>query len=1076
MDSCSTSLQLSCLITSDQFCQLLSFCISWQLARAGNSDPQQGKLQWMCRSVVSLISQIVRNEYKSYLEHTIITAGLEDTVDTKDYTVKHKTSEKPIKEKAAIDSNEDETDSAKVAGSAIPVVGGGSTKNTSDASETPPQKLSTRLATTSVYSSAVDYRLMNSFNLLAEKDYQHITNAEFEHVITAIRHSGSPHHQKFQCDAKSVYLTGSSPPDQFNVDASRQTASMLTNALNDLLSQAHNLHNTITLVDVLEFWNSLIIVDPPKLLRLHSHNVVKSNVNSSDKTVLFFSLELVDLLLKYIVDASIPILLQTWQLVFSFLSNMLTVNKCDTTGIDNLLNSALLGKALVKFFAQKWSTSPLVEAREESGCLLEDSFSSFFAEIVGIICVNQDVSVACGLQLLMDVLSESLNVLFQSGGSTYTVMLFAERFSSEVSLTKTLSLLDEKPAQQLLQSFSNLFLCSMKFVKSYLNFSQRDQFELRGTESRVQRHHYVREETTTWIKCLSDGHLAGKLCSYLLQSLRQLSSETNISEKALNALLVFTGQQAELPSTGENHKGSLSYTVSEHPFLEILFSNEELLYNVLTTLNSNISSHHALLSKPKTTRNLPTPSSSSDGFVLHIFQNFVQSIVNNCTNMACFLKPSLQCLKDSLSSHSHGYGLSTLIASILAKIFDVPSSSGNKQLVQFLKLGGAELVFQGLIRSCQFNRKVSKSIFSSTMAQVTKSDPLQPTAKDGNLVNYASLAAVKLLSNSATQSMNTRLQGLVGVSQTYSTSRSAVLVTTDNMFVNGWLNIVLKLPYPILLHAVQVFHPTSSSYSNSSPSMMALGILHQSNNSPPLPLVSPIITGGIHCQELKLSQPKPAQEIVIYLRRPTNDGQLSLSQISVLGTDLLNDSLPEDSKTVEEHPSTGWLNLLCDWMLSSCGDEIITLLLAQSESQTTALVDAGLKFLHESTISNKMEKFLLFLSGKLEEFRTALLRKLMGISSGRLPMVPPSSNATIQLLYKLCVSSSNNVYVNISLLCALKCTNFCRVFSATGWMSQPTVVAKLPATYIRAIASAVWLCKGQENLELLLSQDTFRSV
>ena len=1004
VDSCSTSLQLSCLITSDQFCQLLSFCISWQLARAGNSDPQQGKLQWMCRSVVSLISQIVRNEYKSYLEHTNVTAGLGGTVDTKDYVVKHKVSE--IKDKVAAD-NEDETDSSKVTGSAIPVVGGGSTKNTSDTSETPPQKLSTRLATTSVYSSAVDYRLMNSFNLLAEKDYQRITNAEFEHVITAIRHSGSPQHQKFHCESKSVNLTDS-PPDQFSIDASRQTAGMLTNALNDLLSQAHDPLNTITLVDVLEFWNSLIIVDPSKLLR---SNIVKGgSVDSSDATVLFFSLELVDLLLKYIVDATIPILLQTWQLVFSFLSNMLTVNKCDTTGIDNLLNSALLSKALVKFFAQKWSTSPLVEAREESGCLLEDSFSSFFTEVVDIICVNQDVSVACGLQLLMDVLSESLNVLFQSGGSTYTVMLFAERFSSEVSLTKSLSLLDEKPAQKLLQSFSNLFLCGVKFVKSYLNFSQRDQFELRGTESRVQRHHYVREETTTWIKCQSDGHLAGKLCSYLLQSLRQLSSETNISEKALNALLIFTGQQTELSSTEENHKVTLSYTVSEHPFLEILFSNEELLYNVLTTLNSNISSHHALLSKPKTTRNLPnTPSSSSDGFVLHIFQNFVQSIVNNCTNMACFLKPSLRCLKDSLSSHSHGYGLSTLIASILAKIFDVPSSSGNKQLVQFLKLGGADLVFQGLIRSCQFNRKVGKSIFSSTMAQVTKSDPLQPTSKDGNLVNYASLAAVKLLSNSATQSMNTRLQGLVGVSQTYSTSRSAVLVTTDSMFVNGWLNIVLKLPYPILLHAVQVFHPTSSSYSNSSPSMMALGILHQSNNNPPLPVVSPIITGGIHCQELKLSQPKPAQEIVIYLRRPTNDGQLSLSQISVLGTDLLSDSLPEDNKTAEEHPSTGWLNLLCDWMLSSCGEEIITLLLAQAESQSTALVNAGLKFLHESTISDKMENFLLFLSGKLEEFRTTLLKKLMGISSGKLPMAPLFSNATIQLLYKLCVSSSNNM-------------------------------------------------------------------
>ena len=931
---------------------------------------------------------------------------LADTVDIHDLTT-HEISESAVKDKLPVDGNEDETDSDKVVGTSIPVVGTSSTKGTSDSSETTPQKLSSRLATMSVYSSAIDYRLMNSFNLLAEKDYQHVTNAEFEHIITAIRHSGNAHHhQKFQYDSTSD-STGSSSADKFDIHASRQTAEMLTDALNDLLSQAHNSLSTITLVDVLEFWNSLILVDPSKLPRSPNNNNTTKE-DSSDTTVLFFSLELVDTLLDYIVHATIPILLQTWQLVFSFLSNMLRVNKCDSKGTDNLLNSPLLGKVLVKFFTQKWSTNPLVEAREESGCLLEESFSSFFTEVVNIVCANQDLSVVCGLQLLMDVLSDSLNVLFQCSGSTFTVMLFAERFSSEVSLTKTLSLLDEKPAQKVLHSFSKLFFCSVKFVKSYLNYSQRDQFELRGTESRVQRHHYMREETTTWIKCLSDGQFAGKLSSYLLQSVRQLSSETNITEKALNALLIFTGQQPKSSSTEENHETALSYTVSEYPFLEILFSNEELLYNVLTTLNSNISSHHALLSKPKTTKILPT-ASSSDGFVLHIFQNFVQSVVSNCTNMSCFLKPSLRCLKDSLSSHTHGYGLSTLIAGILAKIFDVPSSSGNEQLMQFLKLGGADLVFQGLIRSCQFNRKVGKSIFSSTMAQVTKSDPLQPASKDGNLVNFASLAAVKLLSNSATQLMNTRLQGLVGGSQTYTSSRSAVIVTTDNMFVNGWLNIGLKLPYPILLHTVQVFHPSSSSYSNSSPSMMALGILHQSNNSPPLPVVSPVITGGIHCQELKLSQPKPAQEIVIYLRRPTNDGQLSLSQISILGTDLLNDSLPEDRKTAEEHPSTGWLNLLSDWMLSSCGEEIIALLLTQAKMQTNTLVNSNLKFLQESTNSelcNKMEQFLLFLSSKLEEFRTVLLRQLMGINTQG---TPPSSNAIIQLLYKLCANSPNNL-------------------------------------------------------------------
>ena len=50
----------------------------------------------------------------------------------------------------------------------------------------------------------------------------------------------------------------------------------------------------------------------------------------------------------------------------------------------------------------------------------------------------------------------------------------------------------------------------------------------------------------------------------------------------------------------------------------------------------------------------------------------------------------------------------------------------------------------------------------------------------------------------------------------------------------------------------------------------------------------------------------------------------------------------------------------------------------------------------------------------------------------------------------------------------------CSLFSAIGWLSQLPMVSKLPAAHIRAIASAVWLRRGQDNLELHLSQDTFR--
>jgi len=61
-----------------------------------------------------------------------------------------------------------------------------------------------------------------------------------------------------------------------------------------------------------------------------------------------------------------------------------------------------------------------------------------------------------------------------------------------------------------------------------------------------------------------------------------------------------------------------------------------------------------------------------------------------------------------------------------------------------------------------------------------------------------------------------------------------------------------------------------------------------------------------------------------------------------------------------------------------------------------------------------------------------------------------------------------NVYLLSHLLCSL--------FSAIGWLSQLPMVSKLPAAHIRAIASAVWFRRGQKNLELHLSQDTFRCV
>jgi len=987
--------------------------------KATGADSQHGKLQWMCHSVVSLISNLIQNEYISYIKY--VSLSWLPTQPSSENTDASKSSNKPkdpISKEEKVEnqsisatvttSNIEETDSSRLV--SIPVsnafVVAATAKSTADSDSVSSQKLSLRLAGLSVYSSAIDHRLMYTFNLLAEKDYQRITNAEFEHVVTAIRHSGHSHRQKFL----SVSKEDASPSlwKDFDIYASQQTADMLTETLSELLSQAQDPFCSISLVDVLEFWNSLVAID---LSKIPTFSFSTDN-DSSDTTVEFFSAKLVDTLLDYLANTSSPIVLQTWQLVFSFLKNILVVNRYGLQGADHLLNSDLFGKVLVKFLTHKWSTSPLVEPREESSCLLENSFKGFLAEVESIICVNQDVLVVCGLQFLMDMLSKSLCSLFQSGGGTFTMMLFAEYFSSKAYLTKSLSSLQKKPAQKLLRSFSQLFLNSIHFVKAYLSFSQQDQFELRGTESRTQRHHYMRgDENIMWFTCQSDSQFTGKLCSFLLQSIRQLCCEASITEQALEALALYAATRTD---TDEAQEVVLSYTVREHPYLEVLFSNEELLYKLLTTLNSNISAH-TLLSKPKASGNAATSSSSS--FVLHIFQNFVQFLVSNCTNMSCFLKPSLRCLQDSLSSHSKGYRLSSLIASILTKVFDAPSSSSgkNEQLVQFFKLGGADLVFQGLIRSCQFKKKVGKSIFSTTMAHVTKTDPIQPSSKDGNLTNFATLATVQLLNSSSNPTGSTstpQLQGLVSTTQSYSSSRSANLVTTDAMFVNGWLNIILKFPYPILLHTVQVFCPSSSSYANSSPTMMALSILHQSNNSPPLPVVSPIICSGTHCQELKLSQPKPTQEVVIYLKRPASGGQLSLSQITALGSGLLTDSYSEGNSNAVEHPSTGWLNLLCDWMLSSCGEEIISPLLDQAKSQTSTLVDASLKFMQESTnlgLCHKMEQVLVFLYTNLEEFRTGLLLQLMGISSGRLQSIPPTSSAAVQLLYKLCVNSPDNM-------------------------------------------------------------------
>ena len=93
--------------------------------------------------------------------------------------------------------------------------------------------------------------------------------------------------------------------------------------------------------------------------------------------------------------------------------------------------------------------------------------------------------------------------------------------------------------------------------------------------------------------------------------------------------------------------------------------------------------------------------------------------------------------------------------------------------------------------------------------------------------------------------------------------------------------MTISLPYPMLLHAVQLYQPMG--LVQNGPSAIMVECASQSSRVSPTPVTPLLTTSGLACVKVELQRPVVTQEVVLHLRRPVVADSISLSHMHLLG-------------------------------------------------------------------------------------------------------------------------------------------------------------------------------------------------
>ena len=351
-----------------------------------------------------------------------------------------------------------------------------------------------------------------------------------------------------------------------------------------------------------------------------------------------------------------------------------------------------------------------------------------------------------------------------------------------------------------------------------------------------------------------------KVTSELIQLLRQLLSipSDKLSPCALKAVEEFFSKRAGHGSQTDPPQPSL-------PLTGLVYRDPALLSKLLTLLNSL-----------DTEDSSPPPSGKGSlvapNLTATLFVNFAHFLDLHCPDHSCFFQP----IMGVLGSGGGEQPLSTPFLSFVGRLTsELARQKDLAQLVQFVELGGAKLMFECLVRSCQHSQFSSQSSLMSTIARLGQREAPKPFQDSSQLVNFLPLASIQL-SPDRTPIHDLQLSNLTELP-----SRSS---TFHHTFHSKEEELVLTatLPYPILFRALQLFQPMG--LLQNGPSSLLIETSSRPGLAPPLPATPLISTKGLGCVKVELQSPLVVQEVKVHLYRPAVSDSISLSHMHLLGT------------------------------------------------------------------------------------------------------------------------------------------------------------------------------------------------
>ena len=264
-------------------------------------------------------------------------------------------------------------------------------------------------------------------------------------------------------------------------------------------------------------------------------------------------------------------------------------------------------------------------------------------------------------------------------------------------------------------------------------------------------------------------------------------------------------------------------------------------------------------------------ATAPSSLTLELFSNFVHYLDMHCIEHSCFVRPIIS----ALSLQPEETPISKTFVTLVGKItLEFERQGDSEHLLRFVRDGGARLVFECLIGTCHHLQPCVETPLAESIAKLGNKDSPQPFKEGSPLVNFLPLASIKVSPN------RTSARDLQTNAQSAQPSRTS---TFHHSFRPNetWLTLSITLPYPILLHIVQLYQPLG--LVQNGPSAVLLDYSRQRGSAVSVTVAPPLETSGLSCLRIELRRPLVVQEVILRLRRPLLADSISLSHLHLLG-------------------------------------------------------------------------------------------------------------------------------------------------------------------------------------------------